>query len=69
MKRYLNRRTLALTCVVLASQGLSACIILPRPYLPRPFHHHPVVVIGAVAGGEAPAQGAYGGQSQGGAQQ
>ncbi len=35
MKAYINRRSLALLGVVLASQLLSACIILPRPYIPR----------------------------------
>ena len=35
MKRYLNRRSLAVVGVLLSSQLLSACIILPRPYLPR----------------------------------
>ncbi len=35
MKAYFNRRSLAVIGVLLASQLLSACIILPRPYLPR----------------------------------
>ena len=35
MKRSINRRSLALLGVLLSSQLLSACIILPRPYLPR----------------------------------
>jgi hypothetical protein len=44
MKAYINRRSLALLGVLLASQLLSACIILPRPYIPRvvvvePGHH------------------------------
>lgn len=44
MKAYINRRTLALLGVLLCSQLLSACIIVPRPYIPRvvvvePGHH------------------------------
>ena len=35
MKRFINRRSLAVLVVLLSSQWLSACIILPRPYLPR----------------------------------
>ena len=36
MKRTsINRRSLAVLGVLLSSQLLSACIILPRPYLPR----------------------------------
>lgn len=35
MKRSINRRSLAVLGVLLSSQLLSACIILPRPYLPR----------------------------------
>ncbi len=34
MKKYMNRRSLGLLGLLLASQMLSACIILPRP-----FHH------------------------------
>jgi hypothetical protein len=32
MKRYINRRSLALVGVLLASQLLSACVIVPQPY-------------------------------------
>ncbi len=35
MKTRVNRRSLALLGALLASQLLSACIILPRPYIPR----------------------------------
>ena len=35
MKACFNRRSLALLGVLLSSQLLSACIILPRPYIPR----------------------------------
>lgn len=35
MKRFINHRTLAVLGLLLSSQLLSACIILPRPYLPR----------------------------------
>lgn len=35
MKAYINRRSLTLLGMLLASQLLSACIILPRPYIPR----------------------------------
>ena len=45
MKPYINRRSLALLGVLLTSQLLSACIILPRPYIPRvvvePGHQGP----------------------------
>ena len=34
MKKFVNRRSLGLFGLLLASQMLSACIILPRP-----FHH------------------------------
>ena len=58
MKRYMNRRTLALVGVVLASQLLSACIILPRPFHPR----LPLVVIdGHIGHGDAD-HGAYRGR-------
>lgn len=49
MKQYLNRRSLCVASMVLGSQLLSACIILPRPHLPFPRavvvvpgagHHH-----------------------------
>ena len=52
MKTYINRRSLALVGVLLASQLLSACIILPRPYLPR------VVVV--EPGQPGPGHGDYG---------
>ena len=52
MKRYLNRRSLALLGVLLASQLLSACIIVPRPY-----HRFPVVVV--EPGYNGPPPGAY----------
>ena len=40
MKSYINRRSLALLSALLASQLLSACVIVPRPY-----HRHRVVVV------------------------
>lgn len=58
MKRYLTRRTLALTGVLLATQLLSACIILPRPF----HHRHPLVVIDGNAGHDGYSQGAYRGR-------
>ena len=58
MKRYLNRRTLALAGVLLATQLLSACIILPRPFHPR----LPFVVIDGNAGHHGHADGAYRGR-------
>jgi hypothetical protein len=46
MKGYINRRSLALLGMLLSSQLLSACIILPRPYIPR------VVVVEPGHGGQ-----------------
>ncbi len=54
MKRYINRRSLGLLGVLLASQLLSACIIVPRPY----HHRRHVVQIDAQPGYQAPSQGA-----------
>lgn len=53
MKRDLNRRRLALLGVLLASQMLSACIIIPRPFVPR------VIVVGAAAVGGEPSRVEY----------
>ncbi len=54
MKRTMNHRSLGLLAVLLASQLLSACIILPRP-----FHRHYVVGIDAQPGYNAPSYGAH----------
>lgn len=52
MKRYMNRRSLALLGVLLASQLLSACVIVPRPY-----HHRYITEIDVQPGYNAPSQG------------
>lgn len=54
MKRYMNRRTMSLVAVLLASQMLSACIIIPRPFLP-----HRVIVGVASPGYNGPPPGEY----------
>lgn len=54
MKRYMNRRSLGLLGVLLASQLLSACIIVPRPY----HRHHRVIGYDTHPGHQAPSQGA-----------
>lgn len=53
MKRDPNRRHLALLGVLLASQMLSACIIIPRPFVPR------VIVVGAATVGSEPSHVEY----------
>jgi hypothetical protein len=45
MQPFKNRRRLGLLCVLLLSQGLSACVILPVPY-----HRHRSVVAEPYAG-------------------
>jgi hypothetical protein len=54
MKRYMNRRGLGLLGVLLASQLLSACIIVPRPY-----HRRHVIVHDGQPGNQAPSHGGY----------
>jgi hypothetical protein len=53
MNRYLNRRGLALLAVVLASQLLTACVIVPLPF------HRRVWVGEGHPGYSAPPQGSY----------
>ena len=52
MKKFMNRRSLGLLGLLLASQMLSACIILPRP-----FHHRYLT--------SEPSSGEHGGQHRG----
>jgi len=56
MKRYLNRRSVTIVGALLTSQLLSACIILPRPFLP---HHRAVVVVPAPGHSHGGYRGGY----------